>query len=176
MSGVFVELAYDDTKNNHRVKKTAQLLSEKDSPVLSIPRWDDGTTKFQYRFRVAYKDGRSEESPWKEADGSSSLAVGELFEETVEVVIKADLVDWSTLRFVLCKLDYFDEAANYRVRDDFVFTPTQNGDKKWALNLKNRSKRKYSYQAEYALKGQNTKKVDGPRQVDDEIIILEIPV
>lgn len=175
MSGVFVEVDYEDGANNHRVKRTVQLLSEKDSPVVSIPRWDSGPTKFRYRSRVSYKDGRTEEGQWRDADGSCNLAVGELFEDSVDITIRADLMDWTALRFVLCKLDYFDEAANYRVRDDFVFTPTQNGEKKWPLNLKDKSKRKYSFQAEYALKGQNSRKLDGPRTIDDETIILEVP-
>ncbi|HAP98551.1 MAG TPA: hypothetical protein DCQ35_00630, partial [Rhodospirillum rubrum] len=133
MAGIFVEVDYQDAANDHRVKQTVQLLSEKDSPVVSIPRWDNGPTKFRYRFRVSYKDGRLQEVDWKDGDGSSSLAVGELFEETVEITIKADLLDWSLLRFVLCKLDYSDDAANYRVRDDFVFTPTQSADKLLSL-------------------------------------------
>ncbi len=176
MSQVLVDLDYTDPAHDYRVQKSFQLADPEDAFMFSVPLWDDGPTQFRYRYQVAYRDGHIEEHDWEQADGSTTLLLGEVFADTLEVrEIITDLVDFDNVRLVQLTLRYSDPANGIEDREDFVLSRDRRpANLPWRVAIKDLALRSYTLTATYFM-SDGSRRAQGPMEVADEVVILDLP-
>ncbi|NER82023.1 MAG: hypothetical protein F6K42_21170 [Leptolyngbya sp. SIO1D8] len=104
----------------------------------------------------------------------NTLLVGKIIQDTLEVTVVPDLLDFSQVRLVKLSLRYADTANGVNERKDFIFRNGAANMTTWTIELEDKNQLEYTWQAMYFM-------VDGSRKETDAIattdptIILEVP-
>lgn len=172
ISTIFLDLKYVDSGNEYTQVQSVAL--SKDQPFFdwSFPAIDDTVGSVFYSGNIQYKDGTNE--PIDEVETTeSTLLVGKLIQDNLEITIVPDLIDFSEVRLAKLSLRYEDEANGVNERKDFILKEGSSIEI-WTVELEDKTKVEYEWQVTYFM-------ADGSRReseavmTSDPSIILEVP-
>lgn len=170
---IFVDLRYVDEAN--RYDKTASVALSKAQPFFdwSFPVISATGGKVFYSANIQYKDGRVEAVNEREAT-SNTLMVGPIVEDVVQIKVLANLIDFTKVSLVQVSLHYSDPANQIDERIDMIFEPTNKAPQTWTLPLKDKTKTKYSYEANFFMADGSTLTSEA-KDTDQLSIVLRVP-
>jgi hypothetical protein len=172
IDNIFVDLVYEDARNNYRQTHTVAL--SKASPFFdwSFPVIDEQGGKVGYSGSIRFKDGTIQEIGLTEATRPTIL-IGEIVADTLDVTIVPDLLDFSKIKLVKTSLHYQDAANSIDERKDFIL---KQGSQMatWSVKLKDKTKNSYTWQATYFM-GDGSKRDTPEASTSDLTLILELP-
>jgi hypothetical protein len=169
---VFVNLKFVDTKNEYTQVRSQALSAALQFFDWSIPVIDDTVGDVFYSATVAYKDGTSEEITERKAE-SDTILLPPPVEAFLDVLMVADLLDWTRLRLARVSLHYDDTDHKITAAKDFIFSPTKSASQTWRVELKDKDRDQYSYKVTYFTTDGTQKTVTSDGTVDDRTLILE---
>src|SRR5262249_42422048 len=136
---IFVDLQYLDETNSYN--QTHSVALSKGTPFFdwSFPVISSTGGKVTYSGTIKYKNGTEEDIPQTTAT-KDTLLVGPRVEDTLEVQVLPDLLDFSTLKLVKASLKYEDTANGISMQKDVIF---HNGNPAvtWSIPLKDKTKK-----------------------------------
>jgi hypothetical protein len=181
ISAIYVDLKYDDSKNNYIVTQSFALSKSPSFFDWSFPVLSAGGGKVTYSGTIQYKDGTSENIP--ETEGKGSTIVLGAIQDVLEVQVVPHLVDFNMVKLVKVSLNYqdkkIDTATEQVVYDidekkDFIITAVSTNTLSWTVKLKDKTKNSYTWQATFFMKDGSTKKTE-PMTTGETTILLEVP-
>lgn len=170
---IFLDLKYVDSTNDYSQTKSVAL--SKDQPFFdwSFPAIDENLGTTIYAGSIQYKDGTSE--PIDEVETTeSTILVGKLVQDNLEITIVPDLIDFSEVRLAKLSLRYRDEANDITERKDFILKEGASIET-WTVELKDKTKIEYEWQVIYFMADSSRKQTE-PVTTSDPSIVLEVPV
>jgi hypothetical protein len=169
---IFLDLVYDDPDHEYRQTKSfAFSKAGKRFDDWVIPTIDEKSGKLTYSGNILYKDGSSSPIPSTEAT-SSTLLVGE-DPLTLEVELVPDLIDWDKVKLAIVDLAYEDAGNGINLSKSVTLRKGGKVDK-WVVNIKDKTKKGYSYGAKYFMTD-GTKKEVPPTPTTETSLVLEVP-
>ncbi len=155
---IFVDLKYDDTANKYMMAQSFAL--NKANPFIdwSIPVINETGGKVVYSASIQHKDGTTEDIAETEVK-TNTIALGKI-PEMLQVQVLPDLIDFSSVKLVKVSLSYQDQPNGIDEKKDAIFKDATSSSVTWTVNLKDKSKNSYQWQATFFMKDGSTKKTD----------------
>ena len=169
---IFGDFKYVDETNVY--SKTTSIALSKANPFFdwSFPAVDPASGKVFYSGNIRFKNGQVEPIP--DSDTSKdTILIGKKVEDTLEVEVLADLLDFSQVRLAKVSLKYEDPANAISKQADNVFKQGGNTSFKWSVELKDKKKRNYKWRVEYFLA--NGRKSTDWADSSEPTLVLEMP-
>ena len=169
---IFGDFKYSDEPNVYT--KTTSIALNKANPFFdwSFPAIDPASGKVFYSGNIRFKNGQVEEIP--ESDTTrDTILIGKKVEDTLEVEVLADLLDFSVVRLAKVSLKYEDKDNVISKQGDNVFKQGGNTSFKWSVELKDKKKREYNWRVEYFLAA--GKKSTNWAPSSEPTLVLEMP-
>lgn len=170
---IFLDLEYRDDKNDYTKTKSIALDSDQSFHDWAVPVIDEGQGKLTYSGTITYRDGTQEEIPSQTTD-DDTITVGSEVEERLEVEVIADLVDWSAIDLVKVDLSYEDSKNGITEDESLVFRGQENTTQTWKVDLENKQKTEYTWQATF-YRAENGQKETSEKTTSEDTIVLEMP-
>jgi hypothetical protein len=169
---IFGDFKYLDDANTYT--KTTSIALNKGNPFLdwSFPAIDPASGKVFYSGNIRYKNGQVEEIPDSDTT-KDTILIGKKVEDTLDVEVLADLLDFSVIRLAKVSLRYEDAANSVSKQADNVFKQGSNTSFRWSVELKDKKKREYKWRAEYFLT--NGRKSTDWTTTSEPTLVLELP-
>jgi hypothetical protein len=174
MQRIVVDLEYVDDAHAYHKQDTLELRVDADTPTWIAPVWSGGPTAFRYRQLVAYKDGRSDQGDWKQANGSQTILVGTIWPAFLTVSCVTDLLDWTVVKLAKVALHYADVDHAIDEAEDMVFTAAKPTQPPWKLGIAEKTKNRYDFTATYYL-ADGTHRTQAVQGASDDTIVLQLP-
>ncbi len=181
ISTIYIDLKYDDSKNNYIVTQSIALSKSLPFYDWSFPVLSAGSGKVTYSGTIQYKDGTSETIPETEEKSSTILLGG--IEDFLEVQIVPDLIDFNMVKLVKVSLSYKDKKIDpatgqveYDIDEnkDLIIKSGSTGLPVWTVKIKDKTKKSYTWQATFFMKDSTTKNTE-PLTTSEPTIVLEVP-
>lgn len=169
---IFVDLTYDDERNDYRQTSSIALSKDKRFADWSFPVVDERAGKVTYRAITTFKDGTSSDSGDQPLSGTTLL----LGEDTATLAVKLipDLIDWNAVKLATIELHYTDAEHSIDERESFTFRKG-SPEAKWELAIRDRSKNTYEWTAKFFMADGSRKELASTGPVTDEDFIIELP-
>jgi hypothetical protein len=138
----------------------------------TFPVIDENAGELKYSGTISFMDGTTQDIPETVAT-RSTIQVGDVVADRLEVMIVPDLIDFAAVRLVNVTLHYVDDPNHVDERKDLIFKQGEQA-KNWTVDLKNKTARDYKWSARFFMTDGSRKEVtDQPGQ--GETVILEVP-
>lgn len=170
---IFVDLVYEDARNNYRQTHTVALSKAVPFFDWSFPVIDEHAGKVSYSGSIRFKDGTIQQIDVTEAT-KPTILIGEIVADTLDVTIVPDLLDFSKIKLVKTSLHYQDVVNSIDERKDFIMKQGSQMTT-WSVKLKDKAKNSYTWQATYFM-GDGSKRNTAETPTSDLTLILELPV
>ncbi len=173
IDSITLDLEYEDAANDYRRNFQVQLNKGNPFAQWSIPVIDARAGKITYSGMVSYKNGLSEDIPPTVAERNSIVA-GPQIAKVLSIQVIPDLIDFTKVKLVKVSLHYTDPTNEVDESKDCIFKPgTTVPPFVWNVNLKDKQKSDYTWQASYFLNDGSIQKTDEVT-TDDQTIVLEL--
>lgn len=170
---ILIDLVYEDATNNYSQNKSVAL--DKDNKFFDwpFPVINETGGKITYSGAIKYQNGTEEAIPKTETTDNTIL-VGPKSVGILEVQVLSDLINWDDVKLAKASLKYVDAANAINVKKDFVFKPGATEPGTFKVELKDKLKTAYEWQATFFMTdGSQTK--TGPEASEEETLVLQIP-
>lgn len=167
VEGIFLDLTYTDEANKYTQTKSIALSDNSPSEEWSFPVINETAGQIAYSGTIKYRDG-SEEAIAPATTTKNSIFVGPKVLGFLEVEVAPDLIDFDLVKLVKVSLQYEDVANSINVRKDITFRPGATDPVIWKVELKDKTKTKYKWQATFFPQGGGTP-VKTPQELTDEL-------
>jgi hypothetical protein len=172
IQNVFVNLDYDDARNHYHQSKSHALSSASTSLDWTFPVVSEANGTVTYSATVSFKDGTPAESIPKTEATTGTILLPPPAQDILDVQLITDLIDWAQVRLARVSLSYADTENNVRFAKDIIFSPTNKANTNWKIELKNRTRDKYTFKVVYFLAG-GLQKTVGPTDTPERALILD---
>jgi hypothetical protein len=169
---IFADFQYLDEANAY--SQTTSVALSKSTPFIdwSFPVISATGGKVSYSGTIKYKNGTEENIPQTTA-AKDTILIGPRIEDTLEVQVLPDLLDFSQVKLVKTSLKYEDAGNGISVQKDVIF---HKGDAAvtWSIPLKDKTKKQYQWKAQFFLTAGATKNTDWAT-TGEPTLVLEVP-
>jgi hypothetical protein len=168
---IFVDLTYEDDRNNYRQTSSMALSKDKRFADWSFPVIDERSGRVTYRAMTTFRDGTSSDAGEKPLAGTTLL----LGEDTATLLVKVvpDLIDWNLVKLATIELHYTDAENSIDERESFTFRKGAP-EAKWELAIRDRRKNTYEWSAKFFMADGSKREFHSSGPVTDESLILEL--
>ncbi|MDQ5870871.1 MAG: hypothetical protein M3547_01510 [Acidobacteriota bacterium] len=154
---IFVDLKYSDEVNDYSQTKSAALSEAESFMDWSFPVISEKAGRVSYSGMIQYRNGTEEEVPETQVTGDTIL-VGPQVLGFLEVEVLPDLIDFNAVKLAKITLEYKDAENGVRDVKDVVFRADAKDPVAWKVELKDKAKPNYRWQAQFFLKDGSAKK------------------
>ncbi len=170
IANIQVDLEYADDAAAYRQTQSVNLSKATPFFDWNVPVIDETRGAVSYSAKVFLKNGTVLEIPKTEAK-TPTILVGT---PVIRVSVMPDLLDWDKLKLVKVTMRYKDQANAIDESDDLVFKKSETAGKEWILDIADRAKKEYEWEATYFL-ADGTQKKGAVTKSTDETLLLEMP-
>jgi hypothetical protein len=174
INSITLDLEYEEAANDYRQNLQVQLNKGNSFATWSIPVIDSRAGKITYSGTISYKNGLSEDIPATVAERNSIVA-GPQIAKVLSIQVIPDLIDFGRVKLAKVSLHYTDPANDIDESKDCIF---KAGDTVppfvWNVNLKDKQKSDYTWQASYFFTDGTSRKTDEV-STDEQTLVLETP-
>ena len=175
ISVIYADFNYRDNKNDYAQTTSVVLNKNQYFTKWKIPVIDGNIGITSYTAKIVYQDGSIEDIPeTKMTDNQVIFQSSKAKRGVLEVEILSDLIDFDEVKLVRSKFIYRDEANDVLERKSFIFKPTDTDSKKWAVEIKDKNKLSYEWEATFYMIDGSRHSV-GPITEDTDALLLEVP-
>lgn len=169
VEGVFLDLTYTDEANKYSQTKSVALNDNTPSEEWVFPVINETSGQIVYSGTIKYRDG-SEEAIAPTTTTKNSIFVGPKVLGFLEVEVAPDLIDFDMVKLVKVALQYEDVANGLNIRKDITFRPGSTDPVIWKVELKDKTKVKYKWQATFFPQGGGSP-VKSAQETTDELTL-----
>jgi hypothetical protein len=173
IENIFVELKYEDAVNRYTQTQSVVLNKENPTHPWEFPIINQ-SGKLTYSGTIKYKDGKEEDIAQTEVpQDKRTIFVGPKVLGFLQVDIMSDLLDFKVIKLAKISLQYTDTQNGIDARKDVIFKAGQTDSVQWKVELKNKTKTDYQWQATFFLN--DGTKTDTPlKTATDQTLIPEL--
>jgi hypothetical protein len=169
---ILVDLLYEDTVNKYSQTKSVALDKDNKFFDWQFPVISETAGKVTFSGTIKYQDGK-EEPIAKTDTTNNTILVGPQVTGFVEVQVLADLIDFDKVKLAKVSLQYTDPENGINERKDIIFKPGATDSVNWKVELKNKTKRSYTWQAMYFMADGSMTKTD-LIDTEEPTLVLEL--
>jgi|SoiMethySBSTD1v2_1073268.scaffolds.fasta_scaffold136324_1 hypothetical protein len=173
IENIFVDLKYEDAVNRYTQTQSVVLNKENPTHPWEFPIINQ-SGKLTYSGTIKYKDGKEEDIAQTEVpQDKRTIFVGPKVLGFLQVDIMSDLLDFKVIKLAKISLQYTDTQNGIDARKDVIFKAGQTDSVQWKVELKNKTKTDYQWQATFFLN--DGTKTDTPlKTATDQTLIPEL--
>lgn len=171
ISNIQVDIEYVDDVAAYRQTQSINLNKSMPFSDWIIPVIDESRGKVTYAAKVFLKNGSVIELPMTEAK-SATILVGT---PSIRVSLLPDLLEYDKLKIVKVTMRYKDPANAVDETDDIMFRKNDTLPKEWIIEIADRTKKEYEWEATYFM-SDGTQKKSLITRSSDESLLLDMPV
>jgi hypothetical protein len=173
IDAILVDVVYHDAANKYTQSKSIALTKDNKFFDWTFPVIDETGGKITYSGTIKYLDNSEETIPKTETTDNTILA-GPKVTGFVDVQVLPDLIDWTLAKLVKVSLQYTDPANGINAKKDFIFKDGVTDPGLFKVELKDKTKTAYQWQASFFMQDGSTKKTD-PATTEEQTLVLQVP-
>jgi hypothetical protein len=175
LTSIVVSARYRDPGSSYEVDDVHSFGGPAEAWTWEVPLRDRSKRDFEYKIDVTYADGSAhpgEYRPGKEG----TILVGDVAREMLDIEVVPAMLDMDTVwKLVIVRLRYEDSANGIGQEQVFKITAsTAMQEFKWKVPLRDPQKRTFTYTIQAFGHDSANKKVVGPIESKDSIVVLEL--
>jgi hypothetical protein len=173
IDAILIDVVYHDAANKYTQSKSIALTKDNKFFDWTFPVIDETGGKITYSGTIKYLDNSEETIPKTETTDNTILA-GPKVTGFVDVQVLPDLIDWTLAKLVKVSLQYTDSANGINAKKDFIFKEGVTDPGLFKVELKDKAKTAYQWQASFFMQDGSTKKID-PTMTEEQTLVLQVP-
>lgn len=165
---IYLDIKYREEANDYSRIQSCAISEAKIFFNWEVRQIDPMAGKVTYSGSIARKDGTTQAIPETETKRATIL-VGDIIAGTLKITVDPALLDdeaWNKIRLVKVTLIYEDEANDVREQETVTLRKGVTEPQSWKVQLKDKSLRTCSWQAEYYMVDGSRKKTDWQTDTD----------
>ena len=153
---ILVDLTYTDAGNKYTQTKSVALTKDTKFFDWQIPVISETGGVVSYSGTIKYQNNKEE--PFKGETAENTILVGPKVTGFLEVSVMPDLIDFGQVKLAKISLSYNDQPNSVNAKKDVVFRPGASNTETFKVELKDKNKTSYEWQAQFFLNDGSTKK------------------
>lgn len=173
VESIFLDLTYADSTNDYSQNKSIVLNESNSFVEWEFPIISDTAGKLRYSGTIKYRDGSEEAIADTEAT-KNTILVGPKVAGFLKVEVAPDLIDFDLVKLARVSLQYPADGDPI-ARKDITFRPGAVDPVLWEVELKNKTKGEYKWQATFFPQGGSAPKKTPWETTSDLTIFPQLP-
>ena len=167
---IYLDLVYEDAANDYTFEQSVVLSAGSEAASQPYPVLGEGGGEVRYSGSIRYKDGTVKDIPSTVAVGT--IMVGDIVTHKLDVLVLADLIDWTRVRLVQVALRHGPQPGGDAT--DLIFSPQTFAPQRWELLLNDDASAEYTWTAHYFF-SDGTQGTVGPESSRAPSLVLQPP-
>lgn len=156
VDAILVDLTYNDALNKYTQTKTLALTKENKFFDWSFPVISETGGEVSYSGTIKYLNNKEESFSGKATE--NTIIVGPKVTGFLEVTVLADMIDFEQVKLAKINLSYLDDKNDVKAKKDIIFKPGATDPQTFKVELKDKKKTSYDWQAQFFLNDGSSKK------------------
>lgn len=169
---ILVDLVYTDEANKYTQSKSIALDKENKFFDWQFPVINEMGGKLTYSGTIKYQNNSEEAIP-KTDTTDNTILVGPKVTGFVEVTVMPDLIDFDQVKLAKISLQYTDPQNSINAKKDVVFKPGASNSVIFKVELKDKTKTSYQWQAMFFMTDGSVKKT-GVKTSEEQTVIPQL--
>lgn len=166
---ILLDLVYEDAVNKYTQSKSLALDKENRFFDWQFPVISETAGKVTYSGAIKYQSGKEEAIPKTETTENTVL-VGPKVTGFVEVQVLPDLIDFEQVKLAKISLQYTDPGNAINAKKDIIFKSGATDAVDWKVELKDKTKTAYQWQAMFFIVDGSVKKTESKTTEEQTLV------
>jgi hypothetical protein len=169
VDSILIDLTYTDSANQYTQTKSVALTKDTKFFDWQFPVISETGGSVSYSGTIRYLDDREEAIP-KTDTTDNTIIVGPKITGFLEVQVLPDMIDFGVVKLARVSLSYTDTPNALNVKKDVVFRSGATDAGLFKVELKDKLKTAYQWQAQFFLNDGSNKRT--PMNTTDDLTLL----
>lgn len=171
VSMIVVTAGYADPANDLSERATLTIDEGRRNIEWEVRQADKDLTRFDYEVRVLRRNG-SETKSTHAGHLGDTITVGPSGADALEIVVDADMADWSRYARIMVTLEYEDPANGLSLRKPLLFSDSGIKVQTWSVLVADPRQRRFRYGVRRVGRDPADDVTEPPVETDDPFVIL----